>query len=73
MQVYQSPKASGAGVSLVPGYQVERDDNGGMEGPWYKDIVIGFRRVDQEECKNMNLPTDQPETWFYTTFVVNCK
>lgn len=59
-----STNAGDAGISLIGGYllsTVEEDD------PWYKDTVIGFRRVPSSEAIKIGF-TPKPSMSYFQTF-----
>lgn len=68
MDVFASPEAGEAGVSLVPGmvlFALPEPE------PSHKDGFIGFSTVSQKELKELGLPPC-PTAWRMSAFVVEC-
>ena len=63
LSISNSINAVDAGISLIGGYllsSVEEDE------PWYKDTVLGFRRVPSSELQRAGL-SPQPSMWYFQT------
>ena len=64
-----SPLAGKLKISLVPLYEMF---DGKREDPWWRDAVLGFRRVGTNEMKTLHYPTDKG-CWHYSTVVMSCE
>ena len=68
MQIFASPEAYEAGVSLVPGlvlFALPEPE------PAHKEGFVGFSTVSQTELKELGLPPC-PTAWKLSAFVVEC-
>ena len=66
--LFASPLAGKLDMSLVTMYVVY---GGERVDPWWKDLVLGFRRVDASEKKKMNISQDN-NAWCYSTLIIPC-
>jgi len=65
--LFASPLAKTVNISLVPTYDMYGEKR---EDPWWKDYVLGFRHVGEEEMKVLHLPVDK-KCWAYSTLMMN--
>jgi len=63
-----SPLAGKLCISLVPYYEVF---DGEREDPWWKNNVLGFRHVGEEELKLLCYPVDK-KCWSYSMLMMPC-
>ena len=64
-----SPLAGRLKISLIPVYEMF---DGKREEPWWRDVVVGFRRVGEGELKTLQFPTDKG-CWHFSTAVMSCE
>ena len=64
--LFSSPLAKTLDISLVSAYDVYE---GERQDPWWKDYVLGFRHVGEEEMKVLQYPTGK-NCWAYSTFMM---
>ncbi|XP_065908600.1 D-aspartate oxidase-like [Dysidea avara] len=64
--LFSSPLAKTLDINLVPAYEVYE---GEREDPWWKDYVLGFRHVGEEEMKVLHYPVDR-KCWGYSTLMM---
>ena len=64
-----SPIAGMIKISLIPVYEMF---DGKREDPWWKDVVLGFRRVGVSELEVLHYPTDKG-CWSFNTVVMSCQ
>jgi len=67
-ELLSSPLAGNLDISLVQMYEMFDDD---VEDPWWKDFVLGFRHVGEEEMKVLRYPTDK-KCWCFSTISMPC-
>jgi len=53
-------------INLVPMYEVYDEER---EDPWWKDYVLGFRHVGEEEMKTLHYPAGK-KCWSYSTLMM---
>jgi len=63
-----SPLAGKLCISLVPYYEMFDEER---EDPWWKNDVLGFRHVDEEELKLLHYPLDK-KCWSYSMLMMPC-
>ncbi|XP_063958843.1 D-aspartate oxidase-like [Lytechinus pictus] len=66
-----SSEASKIGIEFIPGYRLYPEMIKEEEEPWWKDDVIGYRRVPQKEIKQLFASTFK-DGYFYMTMITNC-
>eukprot|EP00057_Strongylocentrotus_purpuratus_P032519 XP_787922.2 PREDICTED: D-aspartate oxidase [Strongylocentrotus purpuratus] len=66
-----SPEATKFGIEFLPGYRLYPEKIKEEEDPWWKDDVIGYRRVPQKEIKQLFAPTFH-DGYSYMTIITNC-
>ena len=66
---FTSPLASKLGLSLNVTYDVFCGDK---KDPWWKDHVLGFRHVGEEEMKLLHYPMGT-KCWTYSTLLMPCQ
>ena len=64
--LFSSPLAKTLDISLVSVYDVYE---GEREDPWWKDYVLGFRHVGEEEMRVLQYPAGK-NCWAYSTFTM---
>ena len=64
--LFSSSFAKTLDISLVPTYEVYE---GEREDPWWKDFVLGFRHVGEEEMKVLHYPVGK-KCWGYSTLMM---
>ena len=64
LSINSSAEAVDAGISLIGGYVLSPVPE---HDPWYKDAVLGFRRVPSSEAARAGLPL-HPSVWYFQTF-----
>ena len=66
--LFASPMANSLKISLVTMYQVFE---GHRDHPWWKNLVLGFRDVNNDEKKIINIRQDL-NAWCFSTFIFPC-
>ena len=64
LSLSNSTNAVDAGISLIGGYLLSAEEE---DDPWYKDTVIGFRRVLASEATKIGFPP-KPSMLYFQTF-----
>ena len=64
-----SPLAGKLCISLVPYYEMLDDEK--REEPWWKNEVLGFRHVGEEEMKLLQYPVEK-KCWSYSMLMMPC-
>ena len=67
-ECFSSQLAKKLDISLVLTYEIF---DGHREDPWWKDFVLGFRHVKEEEMKTLHYPARQ--CWAFSTLVMPCR
>ena len=67
-ELLASPQAVNLDISLVQMYEIFGED---VEDPWWKDFVLGFRHVGEEEMKVLHYPVDK-KCWCFSTISMSC-
>ena len=67
-ELLASPLAVNLDISLVQMYEIFDDD---VEDPWWKEFVLGFRHVGEEEMKVLHYPAGK-KCWCFSTISMSC-
>ncbi|XP_013407821.1 D-aspartate oxidase [Lingula anatina] len=67
MKVHRMADTSDAGVQMISGYVTFKER---VEDPYWKDIVLGFRHMTEEEVAQFE---GQTHGWFFTTYGAESK
>jgi predicted component of type VI protein secretion system len=70
MDLYMSPDAGRAGVSLIPAYALF-EEHESAEHPSWAAVVAGMRDLSQSELRQMKLPEKYTKGYTFTTLVRN--
>ena len=68
-ECFTSPLAGKLDLSLTVTYEVF---DGAREDPWWKNHVLGFRHVGEEEMKMLHYPVGK-NCWAFSTLIVPCQ